>query len=90
MLVGSIESSNQLPSRVWNGSIGGDKLSHGAIDCNKKGQIIFDAADNLNHRIRCFEGSKMNDKIKIDFNEVKQFVRLFNSYVIIVTSSQKS
>jgi tricorn protease-like protein len=60
-----------------------------AIDCNPKGQIVFDLkyAENK-HGIKCYLKTKAEDKYDQILEGPKKFIKFFGSYIIEVKTEK--
>ena len=60
-----------------------------AIDCNSKGQIIFDIKTLANkHEIKCFTKKKPEDKYDYPLDGDKKMIKFFGNYIIEVKNEK--
>ena len=64
-------------------------LTMGAIDCNAKGQIVFDlCSKEKQHCIKCFTKTKPEEKYDYQLEGEKKILKFFGNYVIEVKSEK--
>lgn len=60
-------------------------LTMGAIDCNPKGQIVFDlCSKEKQHSIKCFTKLKHEEKYDYALEGEKKIIKFFGSYIVEV------
>jgi len=65
-------------------------LSAGTMDCNPKGQILFDIKTIGNtHKLKSFIKDKSQSKYDYKLEGEKKMIRFFNNYVIEVKTERK-
>lgn len=61
----------------------GQKLTDGALDCNAKGQLLFDVKSaNKTHNLKCISKDKKGSQFEGPLEGDKKMIRFFNNYVI--------
>lgn len=64
-------------------------LTMAALDCNSKGQIVFDlCSKEKQHSIKCFHKTKSEEKYDYALEGAKKILKFFGSYVIEVKTEK--
>jgi hypothetical protein len=63
-------------------------MTPGALDCNMKGQIVFDIKNNNSHSLKCFYKNKLEEKYDHPLDSQKKLIKFFGPYVIEVKTEK--
>ena len=82
------DSSSIVVQPISNDFIG-TTLSLEALDCNSKGQIVFDLKSQENkHGIKCYLKTKNEEKYDYPLDGPKKMVKFFGNYIIEVKTEK--
>ena len=60
-----------------------------AIDCNSKGQIVFDLKSSENkHGLKCYQKTKAEEKYEYPLEGLKKMIKFFGNYIIEVKTEK--